>query len=163
NPPLNLRYSNDVRSKDGTGTFSFRTRPLPEFFIGQATVDVTGIVPIDSRAQGFVVWDARDWKDNRAQSWHLTLEREVMHDTSLRLSYIGDHGRDLEQRFSVNTREAEFNYQARTGQIRPSIPDVRRVNPNWNFFQAVNHTGYSNTNSFQAEVERRYSNGLAFQ
>src|SRR5207249_11466943 len=84
NPPLNLRYSNDVRSKDGTGTFSFRTRPLPEFFIGQATVDVTGIVPIDSRAQGFVVWDARDWKDNRAQSWHLTLEREVMHDTSLR-------------------------------------------------------------------------------
>jgi hypothetical protein len=39
---------------------------------------------------------------------------------------------------------------------------LRRVNPDWNF-RALNHTGFSNSHSFQAEVERRYSNGLAFQ
>ncbi len=29
--------------------------------------------------------------------------------------------------------------------------------------RGTNHTGYSNSNSLQAEIERRYSNGLAFQ
>ena len=80
----------------------------------------------------------------------------------MRLSYIGNHGRDLEQRFSINGRESEFNYQARTGEIRPSNPDLRRANQDW-AFRAANHTGFSNSHSVQAEVERRYSNGLAFQ
>ncbi len=40
--------------------------------------------------------------------------------------------------------------------------DQLRVNPNWSF-NAENHTGFSNTHTLQAEVERRYSNGLAFQ
>ena len=49
-------------------------------------------------AQSFRAQDARGWKDGRAQSWHLTLEREVLPNTALRLSYIGDHGSDLEQK-----------------------------------------------------------------
>jgi hypothetical protein len=43
---------------------------------------------------------------------------------------------------------------------------LRRANPNWTggYCQApIRHNGYSNANSLQAEVERRYSNGLAFQ
>ena len=38
-----------------------------------------------------------------------------------------------------------------------------RVNPNWEFSGSKTRTGYSNTNSFQAEIERRYSSGMAFQ
>ena len=45
---------------------------------------------------------------------------------------------------------------------RPSTADLRRVNRNWNF-AAANHTGYSNNHALQAEVERRYSSGLAYQ
>ena len=37
-----------------------------------------------------------------------------------------------------------------------------RVNPQWNPL-TTDHTGYSNTHSLQAEIERRYYNGLAFQ
>ena len=44
----------------------------------------------------------------------------------------------------------------------PPLADLRRQNRNWNF-SAANHTGYSNTHSLQAEVERRYSSGLAYQ
>jgi hypothetical protein len=96
------------------------------------------------------------------QSWHFTLEHEVMRDTALRLSYIGNHGRNLEQKFGLNGRGSEWNYQARTGLRRPGTRDLMRVNRDWNL-QPTNHTGFSNSQSFQAEIERRYSNGLAFQ
>ncbi|MDQ2899778.1 MAG: hypothetical protein M3Y07_08260, partial [Acidobacteriota bacterium] len=38
-----------------------------------------------------------------------------------------------------------------------------RVNPNWNFNGVLGKLGYSNTNSAQVQLERRYSAGLAFQ
>jgi hypothetical protein len=98
--------------------------------------------------------------------WTFTLERELMRNTGLKLSYIGNHGSNLEQRARWNEPESEWNYQARTGLARPSNPDLRRVNPNWTngcCSAPINHTGYSNAHSFQGEVERRYSDGLAFQ
>ena len=162
NPPLNLRFRNQLGSLDGTSTFGVRTTPRPEFFVGTATVDTEGIVFIPPDAQSIMPWAADDWKDGRAQSWHLTLEREVMRNTALRLSYIGDHGRDMEQRFALNNQEAEYNYVARTGQNPPANRAFMRVNPNWNF-SAANRTGFSNTHSAQVEVERKYSTGLAFQ
>jgi hypothetical protein len=111
-------------------------------------------------------WDIHNWSDNMAQEWTFTMERELMKDTALHLTYIGNHGSNLEQRWRWNDAESEFNYQARTGLIRPSLPDLRRVNPNWDSGccnAPIKHNGYSNTNTLQAELERRYSKGLAFQ
>ncbi|MGH9340364.1 MAG: carboxypeptidase regulatory-like domain-containing protein [Acidobacteriota bacterium] len=163
NPPLNLRYTNEANNVDGSGTYTLRNVPGPEFFVGQASVDTEGIVPISSGARGGLLWDGRNWKDARAQSWHLSLERELMKDTALRVSYIGEHGRDLEQRASINTREAEFNYVARTGLAPSGNRDILlRDNPEWNLTE-LNRTGYSNTHSAQIEVEKRYSEGFAFQ
>ena len=162
NPPLNLRYTNPIGTLDTTATFAVRTAPRPDFYIGRAAVDTNGIILLPNTAQTTMLWDRRDWRDNRAQAWHFTLERPLMRNTGLRLSYIGDRGSGLEQRFNINSVESEFNYQARTGLARPGVTDLRRVNPNWNF-NATNHTGYSNTHTLQAEIERRYSNGLAFQ
>jgi hypothetical protein len=89
-----------------------------------------------------------------------------MPNTALRFSYIGNHGSNLEQRYRWNDPESEYNYQARTGLLRQTNPDLRRVNPNWSSgccVGPVKHNGFSNTNSLQVEVQRRYSNGLAFQ
>jgi hypothetical protein len=162
NPPLNLRFTNPIGSFDGTGSFAVRTAPRPEFFVGRATVDTEGTVRIAPAAQSMMPWDARDWKDGRSQSWNLTVERELMRNTSVRLSYIGTHGRDLEQRYSLNAREAEFNYVARTRENPPANRDLMRINKDW-AFRAANRSGYSNNHSLQAEFERRYTNGLAFQ
>ena len=161
-PPLNLLYVNPVSSVDGTANFGARTIPSPNSFIGQATVDTDGVVTIPPSAQSGLLMDGRDWRDGRAQKWHLTFEQQFGRNSSLRLSYLGDHGRDLEQRYSINQREAEFNYVTRTGQNPPGNRDLMRVNPDWNLF-ATNRTGYSNTHSLQAEFEKRYSSGLLFQ
>lgn len=162
NPPLNLRFTNPLGALDGTSTFGVRTAPRPDFFVGQAIVPTQGVVSLPVNAQAIMPWDHRDWRDGRSRSFNFTLERELMRNTALRLSYIGTQGRDLEQRFSVNAQEAEFNYVARTGQNPPGNRDLLRPNKDW-LFRAANHTGYSNNHSLQAEVERRYSNGLAFQ
>jgi hypothetical protein len=90
------------------------------------------------------------------------VEREILRNTALRLSYLGDHGSSLEQRFTVNPREAEYNYVARTKQAPPSNRDLLRPNKDWSPV-GINRTGYSNTNSAQVEVERRFSEGIAFQ
>jgi carboxypeptidase family protein/TonB-dependent receptor-like protein len=164
NPPLNLRFQNDFSNRNGQQDFySLANVPAPNDFVGKATVDTTTIQGISSRSQAMMAWDVRDWKDDQADEWTFTLERELMKETALRLSYIGNHGSNLEQRFDINNPTSEYNYQAATGLAANSgNADPRRVNPNWNF-AAANHTGYSNTTSFQAEVERRYSKGLAFQ
>jgi hypothetical protein len=164
NPPLNLRFENQigVDQTTGSGTRALRIAPGSDDFLGKAIVPTVGTVPIANSARYMVPLDGRNWRDGRAQSWHLTFERELMKNTALRLSYVGDHGRDLEQRYSVNARESVYNYVARTGLNPPDNRDLLRVNKDWNFL-ATNRTGYSNTHSAQVEVERRFSEGLSFQ
>jgi len=163
NPPLNLRFENNISVTDGTSTFAVRTAPRQDFFVGRAVVNTNGIVALPDTARPMVPLDAFGWKDARAQTWHLTFERELMRETSLRFSYIGNHASDLEQKYSVNQREAEFNYVARTGQNPPGNRDLMRINKDWGFANATNRTGFSDTHSLQAELERRFSNGLQFQ
>jgi len=164
NPPLNLRFENNISTDQatGAGTRALLVVPTAEDYIGTAEVPTEGIVPISSSARYMVPLDGRHWRDGRAQSWHLTVEHEFLKNTALRLSYIGDHGSNLEQRYGINSRESEYNYVASTQLAPPSNRDELRVNKEWNFL-ATNRTGYSNTHSFQAEVERRFTDGLAFQ
>jgi hypothetical protein len=167
NPPLNLRFSNNIGNKNGSIDFyALKYAPAAEDMLPNATVDISQAQGISSRAQGAYIFDFRDWRDNRAQEWNFTIERELMRETALRLSYIGNHGRDLEQHYDLTCPESEWNYQARTGLARPSNPDLRRINPNWAMCGSngpLNHTGFSNAQSLQAEIERHYSDGLAFQ
>ena len=99
------------------------------------------------------------------QQWTFTIERELMKNTALRLSYIGNHGSNLEQRLAWNSAESALNYENQTGlQVKPggTGADLRRPNLNWNG-TVESHVGYSNSNSVQAQVERRFSSGLSFQ
>jgi hypothetical protein len=108
------------------------------------------------------IFDPHNWADDRMQQWTFNIERELMRNTSLRLSYIGTHGSNLEQLEAFNTPEAQWNYQTRTGLAAPVNRDLRRPNPNWNG-TISSHIGYSNSHSFQAQVQRRFSSGLSFQ
>ncbi len=97
NPPLNLRFTNDLSNKQGRiDNYALSRVPAADDYIGKATVDITGIVGISSRAQPMMPWDHRTWSDNQMQEWNVTFERELMKETALRLSYIGNHGSNLE-------------------------------------------------------------------
>jgi hypothetical protein len=166
NPPLNLDFVN--HRDDLNGTFPNRallTAPGANDVMPNVQVDVAGVQGISSTSQGIFIFDPHHWADDRMQQWTFTVERELMRNTSLRLSYIGNHGSNLEQRLAWNSPQAAWNYQTQTGlAIQPggAGTDLRRSNPNWHGTDEA-HVGYSNANSFQAEIQRRFANGLAFQ
>ncbi len=180
NPPLDLRFSKHLNLQndpDGTNNnnYTFVSRPAPTDFVGKAILDISGVFPIDQTAREGFFWDGRHWRDSHVQEWHVTLERELMPNTLMRLAYIGNHGSDLEQQIALNGREADINYVMRTGNPIPNRSctdpkftnlgcgaDLLRVNPNWNF-SALNHSGFSNTNSGQIEIERKFSKGVGLQ
>jgi hypothetical protein len=110
--------------------------------------------------------DVNKWKDNKMQEWTFTIERELMANMIVKVSYIGNHGSNLQQHQDFNAATSRWNYQASTGLLAPTNADLRRVNPNWNLtgsFGPLEHIGYSNAHSAQFDIERRFTNGLAFQ
>jgi hypothetical protein len=164
NPPLNLGFSNH-RDNDNGAYFnrSLLIAPDPsKDIMPNVQVDVTGIAGIPSTSRSIFIFDPRNWADDRSQQWTFTIERELMKDTSLRLTYLGNHGSNLEQRLGWNSVESQWNYQTDTGLAADPNGDLRRPDPNWNG-TVESHVGYSNSHSMQAEVQRRFSNGLAFQ
>jgi len=171
NPPLNLRFQTDYSNLNGAVPFySISHVPGPNDYIGKAIVDIEHPSnSISSSAQAFMPFDIHHWADDTMMNWTITIEREIMKNTGLRLSYIGAHGYNLEQRWRWNDPESQWNYQARTGLATSgdqAATDARRVNPNWDSgcCQApIQHNGFLNSSSIQANIERRFSNGLAFQ
>jgi hypothetical protein len=178
NPPLNLRFSNQFLGGDiyGEGNpadynWMIANAPMAGNYLPNAAVDTVGVVPINNRAQSIFPYDGTNWRDDRMQNWNLTLERELPYRLTLRLSYIGNHGSDMEQRVAINNTTPQLTYVNATGQAPAANPDFSlinvdfmRPNPDWNVGNGyMAHTGISNANSFQAQVEHKYHNGMVFQ
>ena len=167
NAPLNLRFVNNISNQNGTAfNHALTSVPTASDMVGGATVDPTAIQSISKTSQSFLAMDVNNWNDNRMQEWTVTVERELMRNTILKLSYVGNHGSNLQQHWDVNSPMARYNYQAATGNLAPTNADLRRINPNWNLtgsYGVLQHNGFSNSNSAQIDIQRRFSNGLAFQ
>jgi hypothetical protein len=166
NPPLNLDFHNGFTDLNGAvPNWNLLNAPGTGNFLPNATVNVNGIVPLTSTSKGIFIFDPHNWADDRMQQWTVTIERELMKNTVFRLSYIGTHGSNLEQRIAFNSAEAALNYEMQTGLVAApgaAGADSRRPNPNWNG-TVESHVGYSNSNSVQAEIQRHFSSGLGFQ
>lgn len=164
NPPLNLRYQNSIADANGTnGVYALSSVPAPTDMLGGgATVTPT---PPSSGAFLFQAMDVRNWSDNKSQQWTFTVEREL-HNMVIKLAYAGNHGSNLQQHWDFNAPTSRYNYQAETGLQAPSLSYLRQVNPNWattGSLGILQHNGYSNSNSVQLSVEKRFSQGLTFQ
>jgi hypothetical protein len=164
--PLNLVFSNNVATANGTNfVYGQSSAPAPTDYVDKATVTASSVAP---NSQPFTPLDFRHWNDDMMQSWTFVVERELGKNTTLRASYIGNHGSDLEQRWAWNDAESLYNYRAATGLFGPggnaSNSDLRRFNPNWSgAYGALEHNGYSNTQSIQFEFNHRFSRGLTAQ
>jgi hypothetical protein len=164
NPPLNLRYVNSIDDANGAnGVYSLTVVPPAAAKVGVATVSPSAV---DARAQSFMAMDVNHWADSRMQEWTFTIERQLASNLVLKLGYTGNHGSHLEQEWDFNAPTSRYNYQAQTGFQAPSLSYLRQVNPNWSTtgsYGPLAHNGYSNSNSVQAVLDKRFSNGLQFQ
>lgn len=173
NPPLNLRFANEFLGPGSCGygsdfNYTMTNQPSQGNLLpaqgGTVAVCTTGLVQISPGAQGTLPFDLRNWRNDKMQNWNISLERELPYQTTLRLSYIGNHGTNLDQRMPLNNRLPQITYAETTGQAPPSNKDLLRPNPNWNFAYGVaTQDGFSYGDSAQINLEHKYRNGMVFQ
>jgi hypothetical protein len=104
----------------------------------------------------------------RAHEWNFTLEREIIANTGLKLSYVGTHGSRMAQYNSYNDAANAYIWYSTTGLPMPTgeFSNVARRNFDQQVFGTIwqyQKSGWSNDSSFVAEVQHRYSKGYAFQ
>ncbi|MCU1258279.1 MAG: hypothetical protein JWO80_1164 [Bryobacterales bacterium] len=167
NAPLNLRYQNSVDDAQGTNaSYALTSVPAKTDMLGSNGAATVSAASVSSSAQSFLAADVNKWSDNRSQQWTFSVERALMANTIFKLAYTGNHGSNLQQNWDVNAPLSKYNYQAQNRTAAPTFAYSRQLDPNWNLTGAdgvLRHNGYSNSNSIQASIERRFSSGLSFQ
>ncbi len=94
--------------------------------------------------------------DPSVQQWNLTLEQDLGHDIGMRLSYIGNHGSNLETFVDVN-------------QVHPNTVgwgnafSIDAPFQSWGYIESIVNGARSNYNSLSAALNKRFVNGLQFQ
>jgi len=171
-PRLGLAYSINSKSVLRAGFGGFLARPgisdniflggnppfQPMASIATGSADNPGGGAATAFPQFFMTSDPV-FKIPNAYNWSVTFEREVGYDTTVSLAYVGRVGLHLE-------RERELN-QLRTGTLfQPSSSGVNtnalRPFKGFAFIPMGETAARSEYNSFQLEVNRRFTKGLSF-
>ena len=167
NPPLNLRYQNNLDQQQGNNSvYALTVVPASSDTLGNGGTATVSPGGVDQSAQSFLAMDVNHWNDNKMQEWTFSIEHELMRNMILKLSYTGNHGSNLQQNWDYNAPVSRYNYQAQTGNLAPNLAYDRQLDPNWTMTGAdgvLEHNGYSNSNSAQVALERRFASGLSFQ
>ncbi|MEK7404686.1 MAG: carboxypeptidase regulatory-like domain-containing protein, partial [Acidobacteriota bacterium] len=91
------------------------------------------------------------------QNWNLTVEREVFHDTRLRVAYVGSAASHLKGEYDQNP--PIYNPNRTLAQNRATIDERRPIKG----FQRIDrffHGLNSNYHSLQVSVDKRYGGGF---
>ncbi len=89
------------------------------------------------------------------QSWHFTIQRELVKDLVLDLAYVGSHGVGL-----IVLADYNEAYPNVTG-AKLGVADRRPVR-GFSYIDEGFAGGFSKYNAFQVKLEKRYSGGLQF-
>ena len=92
-------------------------------------------------------------RDPRTYQWTFTIERELPHDTTVRLSYVGSNSVGL-------IGEADLN-QVHAGPTPYS--NSLKPNPDWNRIFTRDPINFAVYHALQIEARRHFSHGLFFQ
>jgi hypothetical protein len=104
----------------------------------------------------------------RVHQWNLTVEREVLRNTSLKFGYVGTHSSRIDQYTLLNEPVTPYIWHVTTGQPLPSgeYAGVAMRPYDQNVYSSVNwyrKIGWANDQAFHVEIAHRYSKGYAFQ
>ena len=185
--PIPARTFNGMRGNPPLGSYSFNWNDsgnapdgLPNYFLRNAPTVIAGLNTANlaelSTAKPPVILPgvsmialSQDLPTSVAHQMNLTLEMEVMKNTVARAGFIATMGRDNEnvERYNANPI-SPYVWYVNSGLPLPTgfySNTARRAIDQTTFGDISIYTknGYSNYSGVQLELERRFSNGLAFQ
>jgi len=110
----------------------------------------------------------------RVQDWNLTLEKELIQDTVLRVSYVGNYAWNEEIENSLNALIPTWVWFTTTHDPTPTgtyylaaRSPLNRLSDStvlpYGEIQEFTRDGWSSANGIQIELERRLSKGIGFQ
>jgi len=97
-------------------------------------------------------------KTGYVQQWNFTIQRELMKDLLLDVAYVGNRGVHLPTFRDVNQNLVTFNLTTGAPIIGPKPLAAYGLNGQIEYME---FQGYSNYNSLQARLEKRFSQGLS--
>jgi hypothetical protein len=105
---------------------------------------------------------------SRVHEWNLAIEKQLNQNTVLRLTYAGRRVTNLDQLQNLNPATPNYVWYMTTGQPLPtgtyaSVANRPYDQTAYTDVQILQRTGFLNSSTIAAEVQRRFSQGLAFQ
>jgi hypothetical protein len=172
NPPTTARFtyqfSNSAQTPDRLPNYGLRSAPTTVAGVNSRDIldlnSPTGI----TRGSFLTSYFNPEQPTSRAHEWNITLEREIMENTVLRFGYVGTHGSRLDMFYSYNQSPNDYVWFSTMGVARPtgtfaSTATRAFETTMYGDIEEYRKTGWSNSQNFQLEIQRRYSKGYAFQ
>ena len=165
---LSANWNSAADSPDGLPNYHLRS--VPTLIAGRNTanaIDITQRVNI-TRGNGVMQFFAPDQPTNRVHELNFTIEREILPQTSVSASFIGTYGFNLSQWWNLNEAPSTYVHLVTTGQPLPtgefaSVALRPLDNTTLGVIREYRKSGWSNGNTLQFQIQRRFSNSLAFQ
>jgi hypothetical protein len=110
----------------------------------------------------------RETRTAYVQSWHLTVQRELVKGLLLDVAYVGNRSLklialgDYNQARPVTAEELRLSQLPASDPNRRALPSLQARRPisDFGFVQASFNGGFANYNALQVKLERRFSDGL---
>lgn len=94
-----------------------------------------------------------NYRDPQSAQWNVTIERQLMDDLTLRVSYVGMNSYRMGQTVDLNQQ-----YPNATGNDA-----TQRPYPNWGRILSSENQAFANYQALQTELNKSFSKGLLFQ
>ncbi|MCU1235700.1 MAG: Outer rane receptor for ferrienterochelin and colicin [Candidatus Solibacter sp.] len=102
-----------------------------------------------------VFYVAKKFKQDQAQVWNFSIERQLGGDMMFSIAYVGTHGVHLYRDLQINTAVPG------PGPVAPRLPFFSLA-PTIPTIDQRNGDGTSHYNALQAKFDKRFSNGISF-
>lgn len=159
--------NNATFSPDGIPNYLLRNTPSLV-----AGVNTSNIIDLNNPTQvgrgQTVVGLSPKMPSAKVHEWNIVIEKQLRPTLVVRLTYDGKHGVNMDQLAEINPAPTTYSWVSQTRTVVPTgaFASVATRPYDQNAYASVRilqKTGYINTHQFTAQIERRFSKGLAFQ
>jgi hypothetical protein len=170
-PPLGGTVTYNINSATYTpdGLPNLGIRSVPTVIAGLNSSDVIDPNNVTPIGRGVSVNTVdRNLPTSLVRQWNVTAEGEILRNTRLRVAYIGNQGRNLDQIRQYNGQMGGYVWYATTHQPLPtgaysSVTGRAYDSVTYGTLGVWGKQSYSNFHGMEVELQRRFSGGLAFQ